>query len=187
MTGFRVAYGGAQSLWGLTPDLTTLGKIVGGGLPVGAYGGRADIMKHVLPAGKVFQAGTLSGNPLATAAGIAMLRLLRDQPPYAALERQSRQLAEGLSNAAHRAGIPHSVARVGSMLTLFFADASVKDWPSAAKTDVARYARFFWGMIERGIYLPCSQFEAMFVSSLHGDAEIAATLAAADAVLQETE
>ena len=187
MTGFRVAYGGAQSLWGLTPDLTTLGKIVGGGLPVGAYGGRADIMKHVLPAGKVFQAGTLSGNPLATAAGIAMLRLLRDQPPYAALERQSRQLAEGLSNAAHRAGIPHSVARVGSMLTLFFADASVKDWPSAAKTDVARYARFFWGMIERGIYLPCSQFEAMFVSSLHGDAEIAATLAAADAVLQEAE
>jgi glutamate-1-semialdehyde 2,1-aminomutase len=187
MTGFRVAYGGAQSLWGLTPDLTTLGKIVGGGLPVGAYGGRADIMQHVLPAGKIFQAGTLSGNPLATAAGIAMLRLLRDQPPYAALERQSRQLAEGLSNAAQRVGIPHSVARVGSMLTLFFVDSPVKDWPSAAKADVARYARFFWGMIERGIYLPCSQFEAMFVSTAHGDAEIAATLAAANAVLQETE
>jgi glutamate-1-semialdehyde 2,1-aminomutase len=185
MTGFRVAYGGAQSLWGLTPDLTTLGKIVGGGLPVGAYGGRAEIMKHVLPAGKVFQAGTLSGNPLATAAGIATLRQLRDHTPYPALERQSARLAEGFSRAATDAGIPHSVARVGSMLTLFFAEQAVCDWPSAAKADVQRYARFFWSMIDRGVYLPCSQFEAMFVSTMHGDAEIDATLAAAADALRE--
>jgi glutamate-1-semialdehyde 2,1-aminomutase len=185
MTGFRVAYGGAQSLWGLTPDLTTLGKIVGGGLPVGAYGGREEIMKHVLPAGKVFQAGTLSGNPLATAAGIATLRQLRDHPPYPALERQSARLADGFSRAATDAGIPHSLARVGSMLTLFFAEQAVHDWPSAAKADVQRYARFFWSMIERGVYLPCSQFEAMFVSAMHGDAEIDATLAAATEALRE--
>jgi glutamate-1-semialdehyde 2,1-aminomutase len=180
MTGFRVAYGGAQSLWGLTPDITTLGKIVGGGLPVGAYGGRADIMRHVLPAGKVFQAGTLSGNPLATAAGIATLRILRDQPPYAALERQSAKLEAGLASIVERAGIAHSVARVGSMLTLFFGPEPVKDWRSAAKSDVARYGQFFWSMIEQGIYLPCSQFEALFVSAAHGDAEIATTLNAAE-------
>jgi glutamate-1-semialdehyde 2,1-aminomutase len=184
MTGFRVAYGGAQSLWGLTPDVTTLGKIVGGGLPVGAYGGRADIMRHVLPAGKVFQAGTLSGNPLATAAGIATLRILRDQPPYAALERQSAKLAAGLATAAEHAGISHSVARVGSMLTLFFGPEPVKDWRSAAKSDVARYGQFFWSMIEQGIYLPCSQFEALFVSAAHGDAEIATTLSAAEIALR---
>jgi glutamate-1-semialdehyde 2,1-aminomutase len=185
MTGFRVAYGGAQSLWGLTPDLTTLGKIVGGGLPVGAYGGRAEIMEHVLPAGKVFQAGTLSGNPLATAAGIATLRQLRDHPPYPALERHSARLADGLSRAATSAGVPHSVARVGSMLTLFFAPEAVRDWPTAAKANVARYSRFFWSMIDRGVYLPCSQYEALFVSTMHGDAEIDATLEAAVEALQE--
>jgi glutamate-1-semialdehyde 2,1-aminomutase len=185
MTGFRVAYGGAQSLWGLTPDLTTLGKIVGGGLPVGAYGGRAEIMEHVLPAGKVFQAGTLSGNPLATAAGIATLRQLRDHPPYPALERHSARLADGLSRAATSAGVPHSVARVGSMLTLFFAPEEVRDWPTAAKANVARYSRFFWSMIDRGVYLPCSQYEALFVSTMHGDAEIDATLEAAVEALQE--
>ncbi len=123
MTGFRVAYGGAQQLLGIEPDLTTLGKIVGGGLPVGAYGGRRDVMDHVLPAGKVFQAGTLSGNPLATAAGCAMLRLLRDDPPYERLERLSARLERGLAEAASAAGVEYQLARVGSMMTLFFARA----------------------------------------------------------------
>ncbi len=182
MTGFRVAYGGAQSLWGIAPDLTTLGKIVGGGLPVGAYGGRAEIMDHVLPAGKVFQAGTLSGNPLATAAGIATLKVLRDDAPYEYLERISARLAVGLDQAA--AGVPHTIARVGSMLTLFFSSEPVVDWPSASRADVARYARFFWGLIERGIYMPCSQFEALFVSSAHDEAQIEATVSAARQVFE---
>ncbi len=179
MTGFRVAYGGAQTLFGIDPDLTTLGKIVGGGLPLGAYGGRAEIMSSVLPAGKVFQAGTLSGNPLATAAGIATLRTLRDQPPYESLERLGARLADGLSAAATAAGVPHTTPRVGSMMTLFFNPDPVTDWEVAARSDRTRYARFFWGMIERGVYLPCSQFEAMFLSAAHSDADIEATLDAA--------
>jgi glutamate-1-semialdehyde 2,1-aminomutase len=183
MTGFRVAYGGAQQLLGIEPDITTLGKIVGGGLPVGAYGGRAEIMDHVLPAGKVFQAGTLSGNPLATAAGCAMLRALRDNPPYEQLERLSRRLEAGLREAAESAGVAHHVARVGSMMTIFFADQLVVDWPSASRCDTARFARYFWGMLERGIYLPCSQFEALFVSAAHTEADIDATVAAAHAAL----
>ena len=185
MTGFRVAYGGAQQRLGITPDVTTLGKIIGGGLPMGAYGGRAEIMDHVLPAGKVFQAGTLSGNPLATAAGIATLRLLRDTQPYEALERVSARLAAGLDEAATAAGIPHTVGRCGSMMTLFFHDEPVVDWDVAAQCDRQRFARFFWGMLERGVYLPCSQFEALFVSVLHGEPEITATLEAASAVLRE--
>jgi glutamate-1-semialdehyde 2,1-aminomutase len=179
MTGFRVAYGGAQQLYGIEPDLTTLGKIVGGGLPVGAYGGRSEIMDHVLPAGKVFQAGTLSGNPLATAAGCAMLRLLRDDPPYERLEHISARLEADLRQAATAAGIAHQLARVGSMMTLFFADKPVTDWPSASQCDTGRFARWFWNMLERGVYLPCSQFEALFVSTAHTDAEIDATIAAA--------
>ena len=185
MTGFRVAYGGAQQRLGITPDVTTLGKIIGGGLPMGAYGGRAEIMDHVLPAGKVFQAGTLSGNPLATAAGIATLRLLGDTQPYEALERMSARLAGGLDEAATAAGIPHTVGRCGSMMTLFFHDEPVVDWDVAAQCDRQRFARFFWGMLERGVYLPCSQFEALFVSVLHGEPEITATLEAASAVLRE--
>jgi len=184
MTGFRVAYGGAQSLLGITPDLTTLGKIVGGGLPVGAYGGRADIMNHILPAGKVFQAGTLSGNPLATAAGIATLKLLRDQSPYERLERLSAHLADGLEAVARLAGVPHTLARVGSMMTLFFNHDTVVDWPTASRSDTARYAKFFWGLIERGVYFPCSQYEALFVSAAHGDSEIELTIRAAEAALQ---
>lgn len=184
MTGFRVAYGGAQSLYGIEPEITTLGKIVGGGLPVGAYGGRAEIMDHVLPAGKVFQAGTLSGNPLATAAGIATLRELRDRPPYAQLEILSQRLAEGLAGAAARAGIAACVQRVGSMLTLFFQAGPIRDWPSASRSDTAAFSRYFWGLIERGVYMPCSQYEALFVSAAHGDAEIDMTLAAAEAELQ---
>jgi glutamate-1-semialdehyde 2,1-aminomutase len=183
MTGFRVAYGGAQELYKVTPDLTTLGKIVGGGLPVGAYGGRAEIMDHVLPAGKVFQAGTLSGNPLATAAGIATLMLLRDEPPYQRLEASSARLAKGLTQAATKAGVPHTLARVGSMMTLFFNPDSVTDWRVADRCDRAAYGRYFHAMLDRGIYLPCSQFEALFVSSAHTEADIDATIAAAEASL----
>ncbi|HEV2971215.1 MAG TPA: glutamate-1-semialdehyde 2,1-aminomutase [Pirellulales bacterium] len=182
MTGFRVAYGGAQSLQNILPDLTTLGKIVGGGLPVGAYGGRRDIMDHVLPAGKVFQAGTLSGNPLATAAGIATLKVLRDQAPYERLEQLSARLAAELCSAAAAASIPHSMARIGSMMTLFFNPGPVVDWPSASRSDTARYARYFWGLIERGVYMPCSQYEAHFVSIAHSELDIDATVSAAHEV-----
>jgi glutamate-1-semialdehyde 2,1-aminomutase len=184
MTGFRVAYGGAQSLYGIRPDLTTLGKIIGGGLPVGAYGGRADIMDHVLPAGKVFQAGTLSGNPLATAAGIATLKTLRDSNPYPQLERLSARLAAGLDQAATKAGIPHWLARVGSMMTLFFAAGPVVDWETASRSDTDRYARYFWGLLERGVYMPCSQFEALFISTAHTEDDIDRTIAAAAEVFQ---
>ncbi len=185
MTGFRVAYGGAQQRFNITPDLTTLGKIVGGGLPVGAYGGRAEIMDNILPAGEVFQAGTLSGNPLATAAGIATLEQLRDHPPYEHLENMSARLEKGLDNAATEAGIAHSLARVGSMLTLFFHDGPVRCWPDAAKADTQKFARLFWGLIERGVYLPCSQYEAMFVSAAHTKDDIDQTIAAAREVLAE--
>jgi glutamate-1-semialdehyde 2,1-aminomutase len=179
ITGFRVAYGGAQSLYNMRPDLTTLGKIVGGGLPVGAYGGRAEIMDRVLPAGPVFQAGTLSGNPLATAAGIATLKVLRDEPPYERLERLAAQLETGLAAAAKAAGVEHSVNRVGSMLTLFFNAQRVVDWDTASRSDTARYSRWFWNLIDRGVYMPCSQYEALFVSAAHTEADIAATVAAA--------
>ena len=179
MTGFRVAYGGAQTLFGMTPDLTTLGKIVGGGMPIGAYGGRAEIMDHILPAGKVFQAGTLSGNPIATAAGIATLRLLRDEPPYERLEKLGRQLARGLQDAAAKANIPHSVARVGSMMTFFFNADAVVDWESASRCDTQRFAKYFWGLLNRGIYMPCSQFEALFISSAHTEEDIQRTVDAA--------
>lgn len=183
MTGFRVAYGGAQSLLDLRPDITTLGKIVGGGLPVGAYGGRAKVMDHVLPAGKVFQAGTLSGNPLATAAGCATLRELRDNPPYARLEKLSARLENGLRTASLEAKVEHCVARVGSMMTLFFNAGPVIDWPSAGRSDTERYGRFFWGMLDRGQYLPCSQFESLFVSSAHTEVDIDSTIDAARGTL----
>jgi glutamate-1-semialdehyde 2,1-aminomutase len=185
MTGFRVSRGGAQQLLGFDPDLTTLGKIVGGGLPVGAYGGRRDVMDHVLPAGKVFQAGTLSGNPLATAAGCAMLRALRDDPPYERLEKLSARLAVGLRDAAAAAGLKHQLARVGSMMTVFFTETPVVDWPTASVCDTARFGRWFWKMLERGVYLPCSQFEALFVSAAHTEADIDATIDAAREALQD--
>jgi len=183
MTGFRVAYCGAQGLFGIHPDLTTLGKIVGGGLPVGAYGGRAEIMNHVLPAGPVFQAGTLSGNPLATAAGIATLKVLRDEPPYERLERLGARLEAGLSAAAREAGVPHVTARVGSMLTLFFNLEPVVDWTTASRSDTRRFADYFWGLIERGVYMPCSQYEALFISAAHNEADIDCTVKAAHEVL----
>ena len=183
MTGFRVAYGGAQQLFGITPDLTTMGKIVGGGMPIGAYGGRADIMDHVLPVGKVFQAGTLSGNPIACAAGIATLSELRDHPPYDYLEALGEQLAQGLQAAATAAGHDCCVQRVGSMLTLFFHAGPVTHWDQAAECDTEKYGRYFWGMIEQGIYLPCSQFEALFISTAHQSTDIEETIAKAAVVL----
>ena len=185
MSGFRVAYGGAQAVFGIEPDLTTLGKIIGGGLPMGAYGGRADIMDHVLPAGEVFQAGTLSGNPLATAAGIATLKLLRDTSPYEELERLLARLALGLEEAAKAAGVPCSIGRAGAMMTFFFNGEPVTDWDVAARCDTQRYARYFWGLLERGVYMPCSQFEALFLSTAHTEDDIDATIAAAGEVLAE--
>jgi glutamate-1-semialdehyde 2,1-aminomutase len=188
MTGFRLAYGGAQELLGITPDLTTLGKIVGGGLPLGAYGGRADVMDHVLPAGKVFQAGTLSGNPLAVAAGTATLEELRDHPPYAALDRHGARLEAGFRAAAEKAGVTAWIARLGSMMTMFFqqgtAAVPVTGWKTASLSDTARYADFFWKMIDRGIYLPCSQYEALFFSIAHTDADIDRTIRAAEESLR---
>jgi glutamate-1-semialdehyde 2,1-aminomutase len=183
MTGFRVAYGGAQGRFGIKPDLTTLGKIIGGGMPVGAYGGRADVMRSVSPLGPVYQAGTLSGNPLAMSCGLATLRLLKQQNPYLQLERETGRLVEGLSLAARAAGLPHSVAHVGSMFTLFFHDAPVTNYTVATRCDTQRFSRYFWGMIERGVYLPCSQFEANFVSAAHAPGDIDATIAAASHVL----
>ena len=185
MTGFRLSYGGAQQLFHQMPDLTVLGKIVGGGLPVGAFGGRADVMKHVLPAGPVFQAGTLSGNPLAMAAGIATLQELRDHPPYSRLEQLGERLANGLHEAAHAAGLMHCVVRAGSMWTLFFSSGPVIDYESAKQSDTARFARFFWAMMDRGIYLPCSQFEAAFISAVHAEKHIDQTIAAAREALTE--
>ena len=179
MTGFRVAYGGAQQMFNADPDLTTLGKIVGGGMPLGAYGGRAEIMDHVLPAGEVFQAGTLSGNPAATAAGIATLQALHDDPPYERLDALTARLATGLAAAAEKVAIPAKVARAGSMMTLFFNEQLVTDWTIAAKCDTERYAKFFWRMADRGYYLPCSQYEAMFVSAAHDEQIIDATVVAA--------
>jgi glutamate-1-semialdehyde 2,1-aminomutase len=140
-------------------------------------------MEHVLPAGKVFQAGTLSGNPIATAAGIAMLQSLRDDPPYEQLESSSQKLADGLKSAAEKAGVQCCLNRVGSMMTLFFNPGPVTDWDSAARCDTERFAKYFWGMIEQGIYMPCSQFEALFVSATHRDSDIEATIQAATEVL----
>ena len=185
ITGFRVGYGGAQEKLGITPDLTVLGKIVGGGLPVGAYGGRAEIMDRLMPVGPVFQAGTLSGNPLAMACGLATLRELKDNPPYERLERLTQRLAGGLKSAAKSAAIPHQLPTVASMFTLFFNPEPVTDLDSARKSDTKRFARFFWAMLERGVYLPCSQFEATFVSSAHTEADIDATLEAARQALAE--
>ena len=189
MTGFRLSYGGAQQLLGITPDLTTLGKIVGGGLPLGAYGGRADIMNMVLPVGKVFQAGTLSGNPLAVAAGTATLEELRDRPPYAQLERHGARLEQGFGDAAASAAIPVWIARRGSMMTVFFqpqpGGMPVTGWKTASLSNTADYGRFFWGMIERGCYMPCSQYEALFFSSAHTDADIEATISAASEAMKQ--
>ena len=184
MTGFRVAFAGAQSLLKLKPDLTTLGKIVGGGLPVGAYGGRTDVMDHILPAGQVFQAGTLSGNPLATAAGSATLRELKENSPYERLEQLASRLEAGLRQAAESAGVPHTIARVGSMMTLFFNAEPVRSWDQASQCDTDRFAKYFHHLLDRGIYMPCSQYEALFVSAAHDERDIDETIAVAHDALR---
>ncbi len=186
MTGFRLAYGGAQArLGGIKPDLTTFGKILGGGMPVGAYGGRADVMDCVSPVGPVYQAGTLSGNPLAMACGIATLKILKRENPYERLEAETARIAKGLAASASAAGVPHTVAQIGSMFTLFFNPEKVVNQTVASRCDTKRFARYFWGMLDRGIYLPCSQFEANFVSAVHTPAMIDQTIAAAREVMAE--
>ena len=220
MSGFRVDFGGAQRRFSITPDLTTLGKVIGGGLPVGAFGGKAEIMDALLPVGKVFQAGTLSGNPLATAAGIATLKYLRDNNPYPKLERLGAMLAEGLEDEARDAKIPVYLEHWGTMLTLFFlgdghdphaegggTDAisvvgnkvvqaagtsssgncftnKITDWETASMCDTDRYAKFFWGMLDRGFYFPCSQYESLFISAAHTEKDIFNTLQAAGEVFR---
>lgn len=179
MTGFRLAYGGAQSLLGDAPDITALGKIVGGGYPVGAYGGRAEIMRKIMPAGPVFQAGTLSGNPVAMAAGIATLKELKRVQPYARLESLGAALEAGLSRVAAEARLPVRINRIGSMWTLFFTGTPVTDFDTAKTADTKMFARFFWAMMDQGFYLPCSQFEAAFLSVPMTDEHIAQTVAAA--------
>ncbi len=184
ITGFRLAYGGAQAVYGIPPDLTCLGKIIGGGLPVGAYGGRRDIMALMAPLGPVYQAGTLSGNPLAMTAGIETLALLKEPGVYAGLELKAGALQQGLEAAVHEAGLPAIIARAGSLLTLFFTRGPVFDFASAGKSDPGMFARFFHGMLRRGIYWPPSQFEAAFVSLAHTDTDIAATVEAARQALR---
>jgi glutamate-1-semialdehyde 2,1-aminomutase len=178
MTGFRLAKGGAQELYGLKPDLTTMGKVIGGGLPVGAYGGRKDLMSRIAPEGPIYQAGTLSGNPLAVAGGLATLRLLGEPGVYEKLEAQSRALCDGIVAEAKSAGVPLTVNRVGSMWTAFFTDSPVDDYPSAKKADTKRFGKFYHALLDEGVYLPPSQFEAAFVSLAHGEAELAHTLSA---------
>jgi glutamate-1-semialdehyde 2,1-aminomutase len=180
MTGFRVAYGGAQALYRIQPDLTCLGKVIGGGMPCAAYGGRQDIMRRIAPDGPVYQAGTLSGNPVAMAAGLAMLELLQEPAVYTELEQRSDKLATGLITAARQAGVDIRLNRVGSMLTPFFTAGPVTDYASATASDTRAFARFFGVMLDEGVVLPPSQFEAWFLSTAHDDAAIDHTLAAAE-------
>ncbi len=184
ITGFRVAYGGAQSFYGVSPDLTCLGKIIGGGLPVGAYGGRRDLMEHVAPLGKVYQAGTLSGNPLTVTAGLATLLALADPTVYRRLEAMGAKLQAGVEAAALEAGVPLTVNRVGSMLTPFFAAGPVTDFESAKRSNTSRYAKFFQGMLAHGVFFAPSQFEAAFVSLAHSEADIDSAGAAAREVFR---
>lgn len=177
ITGFRVGIGGAQELYGILPDLTTLGKIIGGGLPVGAYGGRADIMDKIAPEGPVYQAGTLAGNPLAVAAGIAVMEEIRRRSSlYSELESRAAKLADGLRQAAWDVHVDISINRVGSMMTMYFTSGPVTDFDSASKVDRERYARFFVAMLDRGVMLPPSQFETFFISAAHSDRDIDNTL-----------
>jgi glutamate-1-semialdehyde 2,1-aminomutase len=181
MTGFRVAFGGAQELYGIRPDLTTLGKIIGGGLPVGAYGGPSELMDLVAPLGPMYQAGTLSGNPLAMAAGLATLRRLRDKKEeiYPRLEKLSAELVDGVAAAAKDAGVSICHNRVGSMFTWFFTPGPVTDWNSASKSDTEAFGSFFRGMLDNGVYLPPSQYEAAFLGTAHTEEDIQKTIEAA--------
>ena len=185
MSGFRLARGGAQELYGIDPDLSCFGKVIGGGLPLAAVGGRRDIMDCLAPLGPVYQAGTLSGNPLAVTAGIETLKLMNAPGAYARLNELGSRLAEGLRRAIHDAGVQAYVNQLGSMITVFFGVEQVRDYTSAVSCDTAMFARYFHGMLERGMYLPPSQFEAAFVSLAHGEAEIDETIFAATEVMQQ--
>ena len=185
ISGFRVAYGGAQTLYDITPDLTVLGKIIGGGLPVGAYGGRKEIMDLIAPLGPVYQAGTLSGNPLAVSAGTETLTQLKARDVYKKLEEKSAALAKGIGNAAKKAGVPLNQTRVSSMLGAFFTSGSVVDWNSAKLSDVKRYGLFFHQMLEQGVYFAPSQFEAAFLSTAHSTRDIEYTIKAATAAFNK--
>ncbi|MCA9006229.1 MAG: glutamate-1-semialdehyde 2,1-aminomutase [Planctomycetaceae bacterium] len=185
MTGFRVALGGAQQRFDIMPDICMLGKVIGGGMPVGAYGGKAEIMDVVSPVGSVYQAGTLSGNPIAMASGIATLECLRETNPYAELESKTSRLTQGLRAAAAKADLPHTLAECGSMFTLFFNPEKVTSYAISARNDTARFGRYFQGMLDRGVYLPCSQFEANFTSVMLTDEDIDHIIQAAEEVLQE--
>ena len=184
MTGFRVSMGGAQKRFGVTPDLVTLGKVIGGGLPVGAYGGSAEIMDHVSPVGPVYQAGTLSGNPLATAAGLATLEALEEPGVLDKVERALTMLGEGMESIAKEAGVPVTLTQAGAMGGIFFHEGPVENYQQALKCDTERYATFFRGMLERGVYFAPSAFETYFASTEHGEAEIDQTLDAARAVFK---
>ena len=181
MTGFRVALGGAQARYGVTPDLTTFGKVIGGGMPVGAYGGRRELMQQIAPSGPIYQAGTLSGNPVAMAAGLAMLELVQAPGFHDALEAKTHALCDGLEAAAREAGIAFTTQRVGGMFGLFFSTEKVDTYAQALACDTAAFNRFFHAMLDRGVYLAPSAFEAGFISSAHDDAVIATTLDAARA------
>jgi glutamate-1-semialdehyde 2,1-aminomutase len=185
VTGFRLGMGGAQAIYDVQPDLTCLGKVIGGGLPVGAYGGRREIMELVAPLGAVYQAGTLSGNPMAMAAGIITLRVLGNEGVYGALDQLAGQLADGLLALARQAETPVQINRAGSMFTPFFSEAPVTNYASAKQADTERYARFHRAMLERGVYLPPSQFEAWMVSLVHMEREVEETLSAAETALKE--
>lgn len=186
ITGFRVALGGVQEMYGVRADLTCLGKILGGGLPAAAYGGRRDLMALVAPEGPVYQAGTLSGNPVAMAAGLATVKILKETNPYGRLSKTTQRLTEGLKEAAEKKGIPVTVERAGSIFTLFFTQGPVVDADGARKSDTKRFARFFHAILEEGIYWPPSQFEAAFVSTEHGEREIERTLRAAEAAFEKS-
>jgi len=184
MTGFRVSYGGAQGYYGIDPDLTCLGKVIGGGLPVGAYGGKRRFMEQISPSGPIYQAGTLSGNPLAMNAGLVTLKLLQQPGTYEALTSRTLRLAEGLKQLSQEAGLPIWLNAVGAMFSVFFTDVQVKDFATACTSDVERFAKFFRGMLEHGIYLAPSQFEAVFLSTAHTEADIDHTLEQARTVLR---
>ncbi|MGO1720971.1 MAG: aminotransferase class III-fold pyridoxal phosphate-dependent enzyme, partial [Luteimonas sp.] len=179
MTGFRVALGGAQARYGVTPDLTTFGKIIGGGMPVGAYGGRRDLMEQISPAGPIYQAGTLSGNPVAMAAGLAMLELVQEAGFHDRLEATANTLCDGFEAAARDAGVPLTTNRVGAMYGLFFSEQKVDTYAGATACDMAAFNRFFHAMLERGVFLAPSAYEAGFISSAHDEAVVEATLEAA--------
>jgi glutamate-1-semialdehyde 2,1-aminomutase len=183
MTGFRVHPGGAQTLFGIQPDITALGKVIGGGLPVGAYGGRREIMEMVAPAGPMYQAGTLSGNPLAMTAGIETLKILQEPGVWEQMEAAGAQLIEGLTLAAKNASVPVTANRLGTMFGLFFQSGPVVNWDTASRSNTARFGRYFQGMLENGVYLAPSQYESGFISTAHGPAEIEATIAAAERVM----